>query len=230
MRILLVEDDAALGDAVSTGLRMEQFAVDWATTASHAEGLLMATEYDVVCLDLGLPDGDGLDLCTKMQAGEVIRPRRLLMLTARDAVSDRVAGLDAGADDYLVKPFKLAELAARIRALLRRDDQRGSTIIVGDLTIDVARHEVTRSGVSIGLTGREFAVLHYLAASAGEVVSAEELFAHCWDAHADDMSGSVKVILSRVRGKLGDPSPISTLRGVGYRLERHPSAPTQGRS
>jgi len=219
VRVLLVEDDQALGDAVATGLRLERLAVDWATTAAEAEDLLLVTEYDVVCLDLGLPDGDGLDLCERMQSGQLLRPRRLLMLTARDAVSDRVAGLDAGADDYLVKPFKIAELTARIRALLRRDDQRGSMIEVGDLAIDVARHAVTRAGAAVELTGREFAVLHYLAAHAGEVVSAERLFEHCWDAHADDLSGSVKVIMSRVRGKLGEPSPITTVRGVGYRLE-----------
>ena len=219
MRVLLVEDDAALGDAVATGLRLEQLAVDWAATAADAEGLLTTTRYDVVCLDLGLPDGDGLDLCRRMQRGELIRPDRLLMLTARDAVTDRVAGLDAGADDYLVKPFKLAELAARIRALLRRSDQEGTTLTIGDLTLDVAAHRASRNGLRLELTGREFAVLHYLAVHAGEPISAERLLEHCWDAHADELTTSVKVILSRVRGKLGEPSMITTIRGVGYRLE-----------
>ncbi len=219
MRVLLVEDDDSLGDAIVTGLRLEALAVDWAATVADAEELLVATDYDVVCLDLGLPDGDGLDLCRRMQVGAVRRPKRLLMLTARDGVADRVAGLDAGADDYLVKPFKLAELAARIRALVRRDDQRGSVVEVADLRVDVASRRVTRHGEPIALTGREFAVLHYLAAHAGEAVSAERLLEHCWDANADDLTSSVKVILSRVRGKLGEPALITTERGVGYRLD-----------
>ncbi len=219
MRILLVEDDESLGDAVVTGLRLEELAVDWARTLAQAEEALAATEYDVVCLDLGLPDGDGLDLCRRMQRGDVRRPQRLLMLTARDGIADRVGGLDAGADDYLVKPFSLAELAARIRALLRRDAQRGSVVEVGDLCVDVTARRVTRDGEPIVLTGREFAVLHYLAAHAGEAVSAERLLEHCWDSNADDLTNSVKVILSRVRAKLGEPGLITTERGVGYRLD-----------
>ncbi|MEL7206924.1 MAG: response regulator transcription factor [Actinomycetota bacterium] len=219
MRVLVVEDDLGLGDALVTGLRLERLAVDWATTAADAEELLLTTQYDVVCLDLGLPDGDGLDLCARMRSGRIVRPRRLLMITARDAVQDRVAGLDAGADDYLVKPFKLAELAARIRALLRRDDHGPTTIEVGDLVIDVLAHRVQRDGEPVELTNREFSVLRYLGARAGEVVSAEELMEHCWDANADDLSGSVKVILSRVRAKLGQPPIITTVRGAGYRLE-----------
>ena len=219
MRILLVEDDASLGDAVATGLRLEELAVDWARTLAQAEELLVATDYDVVCLDLGLPDGDGLDLCRRMQEGELRTPRRLLMLTARDGIADRVGGLDAGADDYLVKPFSLAELAARIRALLRRNGQRGSVVEVGDLRVDVAARRVTRDGEAIMLTGREFAVLHYLAAHEGEAVSAERLLVHCWDSNADDLTNSVKVIVSRVRAKLGEPGLITTERGVGYRLD-----------
>ena len=219
MRVLLVEDDRSLGDAVVTGLRLEDLAVDWAESSADAEMLLIATEYDVVCLDLGLPDGDGLDLCRRMQDGDLVRPQRLLMLTARDGVADRVAGLDAGADDYLVKPFSLAELAARIRALLRRDVQRGSVIEVGDLRIDEASRRVERGGNALALTGREYSVLRYLAAHAGDVVSAERLLEHCWDANADDLSGSVKVIVSRVRAKLAEPPMIATIRGAGYRLE-----------
>lgn len=219
MRVLLVEDDRSLGEAVVTGLRLEDLAVDWAVSATEAEERLVATEYDVVCLDLGLPDGDGLELCRQMQDGVLVRPQRLLMLTARDGVADRVAGLDAGADDYLVKPFSLVELAARIRALLRREVQRGSVIEMGDLRIDEAGRRVARRGVGVDLTGREYAVLHYLAVHPGEVVPAERLLEHCWDAHADDLSGSVKVIVSRLRGKLGEPALISTVRGAGYRLD-----------
>lgn len=219
MRVLLVEDDQALGDAVATGLRLEQFAVDWATSAADAAALLALTHYDVVCLDLGLPDGDGLDLCRRMQKGDLLRPDRLLMLTARDAVADRVAGLDAGADDYLIKPFKLAELAARVRALMRRNHQEGSELTVGDLTLDMAAHTASRGGRQLSLTAREFAVLHYLAVHAGEPISAERLLEHCWDAHADELTSSVKVILSRVRAKLDEPDMITTIRRVGYRLD-----------
>lgn len=219
VRILLVEDDMALGEAVETGLRQQHLAVDWATTIAEAVELLAATDYDIACLDLGLPDGDGLELCRRMYEGDVIKPRRVLMLTARDAVEDRVVGLDAGADDYLVKPFKIAELAARIRALARRDDHQPGALTAGEVEIDLQRLTATRAGRDLELTGREFAVLRYLASRAGEVVSAQELLEHCWDAHADPFTTSVKVILSRVRTKLGPPPMIATVRGVGYRLE-----------
>lgn len=218
MRVLLVEDDDDLAAVVVQGLRQEHLAVDRAATLAAAEDHLLMTDYDIVCLDLGLPDGDGLDLCRRMQSGDVHRPARLLMLTARDAVADRVAGLDAGADDYLIKPFRVAELAARIRALGRRKDQTAGPIVVEDLVVDPVTHRVARAGVPVELTGREFAVLHYLCRRRGEMVSAEDLLEHCWDANANELTGSVRVILSRLRRKLGDPPPIETVRGVGYRL------------
>lgn len=140
------------------------------------------------------------------------------MLTARDAVADRVAGLDAGADDYLVKPFRMAELSARIRALARRDDQPAGPLIVGDVAVDVAAHTASRSGQALDLTGREFAVLRYFAMHAGEAVSTEDLLEHCWDANANEFTSSVRVILSRLRKKLGEPQMIETIKGVGYRL------------
>lgn len=219
MRVLLVEDDDALAESVVVGLRRDQLAVDRAATFEAAVDHLIATTYDVACLDLGLPDGDGIDLCRLIQRGELRRPRRILMLTARDAVADRIAGLDGGADDYLVKPFAIAELAARIRALTRRGDTLATTITVGDLEIDTSSHRASRNGRDLQLTGREFAVLRYLCLHQGHVISAEELLEHCWDAHADPFTGSVRVILSRLRHKLGDPVPIITVRGAGYRLE-----------
>lgn len=219
VRVLLVEDDDGLAESLAIGLRREQLAVDRAGTFEAAVDHLVSTTYDVVCLDLGLPDGDGVDLCRLVHAGDVRRPRRVLMLTARDAVTDRVRGLDAGADDYLVKPFAIAELTARIRALTRRGDTVAETITVGDITVDTTTHHAERSGRELGLTGREFAVLRYLCMHRGEVVSAEELLEHCWDAHADPFTGSVRVILSRLRQKLGEPPPITTVRGVGYRVE-----------
>ncbi|MGI9604899.1 MAG: response regulator [Acidimicrobiales bacterium] len=227
MRILLVEDDSDLAEVVLLGLRQERLAVDHAASVAAAEELLTVTRYDVVCLDLGLPDGDGLNLCRRLRSHQpsiLTRPRRLLILTARDAVRDRVAGLDAGADDYLVKPFKIIELAARIRALARRDGEPGGDIRISDLVLDPVRHVATRGGADLGLTGREFAVLRYLASRRDEVVSAEDLLEHCWDANADSFSNSVRVILSRLRRKLGEPRLITTVKGVGYRL----AAPPQG--
>ncbi len=222
MRVLLVEDDSDLAELVVKGLRMEHFAVDHAPTLSEAEEYLLATTYDVMCLDLGLPDGEGLDLCRRLRCGTegdyLIRPRRILVLTARDAVEHRVAGLDAGADDYLVKPFKMIELSARIRALSRREDQAATVLIVGDISVDLATHSVSRGGQPLSLTGREFAVLRYFATHAGEVVSAEDLLEHCWDAQANEFTQSVRVIISRLRKKLGNPALIDTIKGVGYRF------------
>lgn len=219
MRVLLVEDDADLAEVVLLGLRQSHLAVDHAASYAQATDALLVTAYDIVCLDLGLPDGDGLTLCRELQgSGPLQRPRRILILTARDAVADRVAGLDAGADDYLVKPFKLAELAARIRALSRREDQGAGPIVIGDLSVDLVAHRCSRAGVELDLTGREFAVLRHFATHAGEIVSNEQLLEHCWDAHTDAFTNSVRVILSRLRTKLGQPAMIENIRGAGYRL------------
>lgn len=222
MRLLLVEDDADLAEVVLIGLRQEHFAVDHAATLADAEQHLTGTEYDVVCLDLGLPDGEGLDLCRRLRSSKadpvLTRPRRILVLTARDAVTDRVAGLDAGADDYLIKPFKMVELNARIRALARRDDQPADVVVVGDVAVNVASHTATRNGVPLELTGREFAVLRYLVTHADELVSAEDLLEHCWDTNANEFTNSVRVILSRLRKKLGEPQIIETVKAVGYRI------------
>jgi two-component system copper resistance phosphate regulon response regulator CusR len=220
MRVLVVEDDAALGPLVRRGLQQQRLAVDLVGSVREAIDAATITTYDVVCLDLGLPDGDGLDLCRRLRSQDPLlqRPRRILALTARDAVADRVAGLDAGADDYLVKPFDLAELLARIRALGRRDDQDGPVLEVGDITVDPITHRATRGGVDLALTAKEFTVLRFLAVHAGELVSTEALLEHCWDANADDLTSSVRVILSRLRRKLGEPAVICTVTGAGYRL------------
>lgn len=221
MRILVVEDDADLAAVIAAGLRDESYAVDVAGDLATATELLIGTTYDVACIDLGLPDGDGLALVRQLCDGSpyLERPQRIIVTTARDAVRDRVAGLDAGADDYLVKPFAFAELTARVRALARRDAQPSAVVHVGDLTIDLAAHTVNRGGAAISLTAREFAVLRYFAHHPGRVIPIEELHEHVWDAHADPFSGSPRVILSRLRRKLGEPSPIVTITGAGYRLE-----------
>lgn len=219
MRILLLEDDDDLAELVALGLRNEGYATDVATGYEAAVELLLATDYDVACLDLGLPDGDGLELCRRFGVDDGLRrPRRILILTARDAVADRVAGLDSGADDYLVKPFDFEELLARLRALGRRDDQRTPVLRVGDVELDPATHRVARCDHEVELTPREFALLRYLMHHPGEVLSAEDILEHVWDVNADPMTTSVRVILSRLRRKLGEPSPIVTIAGAGYRL------------
>jgi DNA-binding response OmpR family regulator len=223
VRILLVEDDPDLAELVALGLRNESYAVDVAGTYAEADELLRVTSYDVACVDLGLPDGDGLDLVRKLaRDADLRRPRRALVLTARDAVRDRVAGLDAGADDYLVKPFHFAELVARLRALGRRGTEEGSTVRVGELRLDLAAHRAWRGDDELDLTAREYSLLRYFMVHPGAVLSAEELLEHVWDAHADPFTTSVRVILSRVRRKLGDPPLIETVTGAGYRLSESP--------
>jgi DNA-binding response OmpR family regulator len=223
MRVLVVEDDPALGPLIARGLRQHHHAVDLAPSFAAATEAAAITVYDVVCLDLGLPDGDGLDLCHRLRVSDgLCRPRRILVLTARDAVASRIAGLDAGADDYLTKPFDFDELAARVRALDRRHDETGAVLRVADITIDLANHHADRSGRDLGLTGRELAVLVHLAKRRGAFVGAEELLEHCWDSHADPFTASVRVIVSRLRRKLGDPPLIDTVARVGYRLRDAP--------
>lgn len=223
MRILLVEDDIDLAAVVALGLRNESYAVDVVGTCAEAEDLLRTVRFDVACFDLGLPDGDGLDLVRRLpQDPDLLRPRRSLVVTARDAVADRVAGLDAGADDYLVKPFDFAELVARLRALGRRGDDAGALLAVGGLRLDTAAHRAWRAGRELDLTPREFSLLRYFMHHPGQVLTAEVLLEHVWDANADPFTSSVRVILSRLRRKLGDPAPIVTITGAGYRLEARP--------
>jgi two-component system copper resistance phosphate regulon response regulator CusR len=225
MRILLVEDDADLAHVVALGLRDAAYAVDVASTCAEAEDLLRTTDFDVTCLDLGLPDGDGLDLLRRLTGATgrtgrgLRRPRRVLVLTARDGVGDRVAGLDAGADDYLVKPFHFSELLARLRALGRRADDHGALLRVGDLVLDESAHRAWRAGRELPLTARELSLLRYFMHHPGKALPAEELLEHVWDANADPFTTSVRVILSRLRRKLGDPPAIVTITGAGYRLQ-----------
>jgi DNA-binding response OmpR family regulator len=223
VRILLVEDDRDLGPVLALGLRNEAYAVDLATTCAEAEELLCCNDFDVACMDLGLPDGDGMDLVRRLGADPVLRrPRRLLVLTARDAVDDRVAGLDAGADDYLVKPFSFQELAARLRALARRADAPDAVLEVGDLRLDTAAHRAWRGDRELRLTPREFSMLRYFMHHPGRAVTAEDLLEHVWDARTDPFTASVRVILSRLRRKLGEPGPVETVAGAGYRLRAAP--------
>ena len=220
MRVLVVEDDRALGAVVVRGLAEEGHAVDLVATALDARHAIDTVPYDAVVLDLGLPDGDGTDVCRQMRAEGNMTP--VLMLTARDEIVDTVRGLDSGADDYLTKPFHFAELTARVRALLRRPPRSvGTAIVVGDVRVDNAAHVVSRAGAPIAVTAREFAMLDYLARRAGEVVSRSDLIDHVWDGDYDGLSNVVDVHVANLRRKLalpGRPDPIETIRGVGYRM------------
>jgi two-component system copper resistance phosphate regulon response regulator CusR len=223
VRLLVVEDEPDLADVIARGLRRDGHAVDVALTAGEADLKLRSAGYDLAVVDWNLPDGSGLQLCSDLVSGrqptlEGVRPR-VLMLTARDAVEDRVAGLDSGADDYLVKPFAFAELSARVRALLRRETDTEPLIQVGSLTLDPARFVATRDGTGLELTAKEFALLHYFMANAGKVLSQEHLLEHVWDEMTDPMTNVVRVTVSNLRKKLGPPLLIATLPGRGYRLE-----------
>jgi len=224
VRVLVVEDESDLAEAVAKGLRRQGYAVDVAGGSSVGEEKLRSNSYDLAVLDWNLPDGSGLDLCRRLMNGslptlEGPRPR-VLMLTARDDIEDRVAGLDAGADDYLVKPFALAELAARARALLRRDDVTTPILAVGDITLDPARFLVSRGGRPLHLTSKEFALLEYLMRHQGEVLSQEHLLEHVWDEMADPFTNTVRVTVSNLRKKLASPPPLQTVAGRGYVLKQ----------
>lgn len=222
MRLLVVEDEPDLADVIARGLRRDGHAVDVAHRSVEADIKLRSAGYDVVVLDWNLPDGSGLQLCRDLVSGDLPtlegdRPR-ILMLTARDDVEDRVAGLDSGADDYLVKPFAFAELSARVRALVRRDTESDPVIEVGPLVLDPARFVATRNGERLDLTAKEFALLHYFMANAGIVMSQEHLLEHVWDEMTDPLTNVVRVTVSNLRKKLGEPPLITTVAGRGYRL------------
>jgi len=220
MRILVVEDETKMAGLLRRGLTEEGYAVEIAPTGT--DGLWAATEndYDAVVLDLMLPDLTGLEVCRQMRTRGRWAP--VLMLTARDAVPDRVAGLDAGADDYLVKPFAFSELFARLRALVRRGPaERPAALVVGDLTLDPAGREVARAGRPVSLTAKEFALLEYLMQHAGEALTRTRILEHVWDFAYEGDSNVVDVYVRYLRDKVDRPfgrRSIETVRGVGYRL------------
>ena len=214
MRLLLVEDDSMIGESVRTGLRQDGFAVDWVQDGRAAELALETNPYDMLLLDLGLPRKAGLDVLAALRRRGQTIP--VLILTARDAVADRVKGLDAGADDYLVKPFDLDELAARVRALLRRKSGRADPLLqVGKLTINPATHEVSLDGKPVSLSAREFALLHALAARPGVVFSRAQLEEKLYGWGQEVESNTVEVYVHALRRKLG-AGLIRNVRGVGY--------------
>ena len=216
MRLLLVEDDPMIGESVRTGLQQDGFAVDWVQDGRAAELALDTNAYDTLLLDLGLPRKAGLDVLAALRRrGESIP---VLILTARDAVADRVKGLDAGADDYLVKPFDLEELAARVRALLRRKSGRADPVVqAGALILNPATHEVSLDGKPVSLSAREFALIHALAARPGVVYSRAQLEEKLYGWQEEVESNAVEVHLHGLRRKLG-PEVIRNVRGVGWMI------------
>nr|WP_269330277.1 response regulator transcription factor [Kineosporia babensis] len=225
--MLIVEDEAGLAGALRIGLEREGYAVDLAGSCAQAREKLSVWAYDVLLLDINLPDGDGFTLADEIRAGRaesVSGPdMRILMLTARSRLPDRVRGLDAGADDYLVKPFALAELSARLRAILRREVRAASSSVieVADVTLDTARQLVHRAGRELSLTRKEFALLRYLMSKPGHLVPAEELLEHVWDENADPFTQTVRVTVGTLRRKLsgeGETQLLETVVGRGYRL------------
>jgi DNA-binding response OmpR family regulator len=218
MRVLLVEDDAELAAAIAAGLRLEGFAVDVALDGDSGLDRATVNGYDVIVLDRDLPVMHGDEVCAAL-ASQPARRARILMLTAAGTLEDRVAGLGIGADDYLPKPFAFAELIARIRALGRRAHPLVPPVLTAaGITLDPARHTVTRDGRFLDLGPKEIAVLELLLAAGGRVVSAEELLERAWDEMADPFSTAVKVTVSRLRRKLGNPPVIETIAQAGYRI------------
>jgi DNA-binding response OmpR family regulator len=216
MRVLVVEDDEDLRLSVSVELGAAGLDVLAAADLTTADSLLRRTPFDCVVFDRMLPDGDAIDYVQHQRRAGWTVP--VLFLTARDTIADRVAGFAAGGDDYLVKPFSVAEMAARVRTLCRRADGRPSVLRHADLEVDCARRAVRRGGVLLTLSDKEFAVLEYLAIRPDQVVSRTDLIEHCWDSTADPMSNVVDVVVKRLRRKMGPPELIHTVRGRGYRL------------
>ncbi|HYO99082.1 MAG TPA: response regulator transcription factor [Pyrinomonadaceae bacterium] len=220
MRVLLVEDEQGAARMLAKGVRDESYAVDVAGDGETALTQAYLNDYDLIILDVMLPDKDGFEVCRELRANGSAVP--ILMLTARDAVEDRIEGLNTGADDYLVKPFDFEELLARARALLRRVPALLPEVIaVADLSINTQSQQVTRAGKPIELTTKEYALLEYLARHANEVVSRADIAEHVWDERYDPFSKVIEVFIQRLRRKLDDDQPVKlirTRRGAGYIL------------
>jgi two-component system OmpR family response regulator len=220
MRVLVVEDDPRMAELLRRGLQEEGYAVDVAGSGEEGVWLGTENEYDAVVLDVMLPDGDGFEVCRRLRQEDRWAP--VVMLTARDAVQDRVAGLDAGADDYLTKPFSFQELFARVRALVRRGvGERPAVLEVGDLALDPATRRVHRGDEELSLTAKEAALLEYFLRHPGEVLTRAQIIEHVWDFAYDGGSNVVDVYVRYLREKVDRPfgrRSIETVRGAGYRL------------
>jgi DNA-binding response OmpR family regulator len=224
LRVLLVEDNRRLNNSVRLSLVDDGYAVDPAFSGPEGEELAEITPYDVIILDIMLPEKSGLDVCRDLRRKHINTP--ILMLTARDAVEDRVAGLDSGADDYLVKPFAIEELRARLRALLRRESEdKTGQLILDDLVLDPATHFVQRAGQPIELTAKEYGLLEYFMRNPNRLITREMAESHIWNYDYQASSNVIDVYIRRLRRKIDDPFPVKlfeTVRGAGYRL-RPPS-------
>jgi heavy metal response regulator len=220
MRILVVEDEDAIATFLCQGLSEVGYAVDLARDGAEALDWISIATYDVIVLDILLPEIDGLAVCAELRRRGVQTP--VLMLTARDTVEDRVAGLDSGADDYLIKPFAFAELLARIRALLRREPAlKGAILQIADLTLDTISHEVRRSGQAIALTIKEYSLLEFLMRHPNQTLTRTMIAEHVWDYDFDNLTNIIDVHIFALRRKLDDGHStklLHTVRGVGYRL------------
>jgi len=215
MRILVVEDERRVASFICRALRENAYAVDVVGTGERALEVAAEGRYDGILLDVRLPGLDGIAVCRELRETQIDTP--VLMLSARSLVEQRVEGLDAGADDYLTKPFAVAELLARVRALVRRRANKlGRTLRVNDIELDRHRRVVTRARNSLTLTAKEFAVLEFLMMRAPEVASRTELIEHVWDSHFDTETNLVEVYINRLRQKMGSPRAIQTVHGVGY--------------
>lgn len=220
MRILIIEDNHRLSDSLRDALTEDGYAVDTAFDGVDGEDLALLTPYDVIILDLMLPKRDGIEVCRSLRDQRISTP--ILMLTARDGLEDKVLGLDSGADDYLIKPFEIKELRARLRALLRRDSsEKGGGLMIDDLRLDPATHYVWRGEHSIDLTAKEYTLLEYMMRNPNRLITREMAVSHLWDSDQSIASNVVDVYIRRLRRKVDDPFPtklIETVRGAGYRI------------
>lgn len=226
--MLVVEDEKRIADFLGRGLESAGYAVDVANSGSDAVDHVHSTEYDLVILDLGLPDMDGLQVLEKIRNRKTVPP--ILILSARDSVDDRVKGLEQGADDYLVKPFAFVELLARVRVLLRRGQPTPEKLQVGDLTLDCIRRKVTRANESIELAPKEFSILEYMMRNRGRPLSRTMIVEHVWDMDYDGLTNIIDVYIRHLRSKIDDKWPlklIHTVRGIGYMLDMPEQATAQ---
>lgn len=222
MRILVIEDEHKIANAIKRGLEQEKFAVDVAYDGDEGLASAQGDDYDLIVLDRMLPGNvDGIEIARTLRSDKRHMP--IIMLTAKDQIKDRVSGLDAGADDYLIKPFSFEELLARIRALLRRPNSTiGNLLKVGDLSLDTVTYEVKRAGKSIALSSKEFSLLEYLMRNPGRVLSKTNIIAHVWDFDADVLPNTVEAYIGYLRGKVDrpfdGPELLQTVRGFGYKI------------
>lgn len=222
MRILIIEDDHKIANALKKGLEQESFAVDVSYDGKDGLGNAATIEYDLLVLDRMLPEVDGVEICRILREKKINTP--VLMLTAKDKISDRIEGLNCGADDYLVKPFAFEELLARIKALLRRPQELNQNeFVVGDLRLNTLTYEVERAGKKINLSQKEFALLEYLMRNTGRILSKDSIINHVWDYDADILPNTVEVYIGYLRNKIDKPSKnakqyIKTARGFGYKI------------